>query len=283
VGKGRYAKEIWNFDGSSHLPELQEKLRASVMVRRLKADVLTELPAKRRQVVVLPTNGSKAAIKAEQDVWAKSEETIAAAEAEVEVALASGDEASYRAAVERLRAAQRIAFEEISQARHDLALAKLPAVVDYVRDALENTTKLVVFGHHRDVIESLTEALADVGAVKLYGGMSDSDKQASVDRFQTDDACRVFVGSIQAAGVGLTLTASSTVAFAELDWVPANISQAEDRCHRIGQRNCVGVVHLVIDGSLDSKMAQLLVCKQEIADAALDRHVAWLRDALIVS
>jgi len=68
----------------------------------------------------------------------------------------------------------------------------------------------------------------------------------------------------------LTLTAASNVVFAELDWVPANMTQAEDRCHRIGQKNAVLVQHLVLDGSLDARMAKVVVKKQKIVNQALD-------------
>jgi SWI/SNF-related matrix-associated actin-dependent regulator 1 of chromatin subfamily A len=106
--------------------------------------------------------------------------------------------------------------------------------------------------------------------VKLYGGMSDVEKENSVTRFQNDPTCKIFVGSIRAAGVGITLTAASKVVFAELDWTPANMMQAEDRCHRIGQTESVLVQHLVFDDSLDARMAEILVEKMEIIGAALD-------------
>ena len=80
----------------------------------------------------------------------------------------------------------------------------------------------------------------------------------------------MFVGGIQAAGVGITLTAAALVVFAELDWVPGNLAQAEDRCHRIGQVDSVLVQHLVLDGSLDARMAQILVDKMDIIAAAVD-------------
>ena len=131
--------------------------------------------------------------------------------------------------------------------------------------------KVVVFAHHHDVVDGLMEHFGDA-AVRLTGRDSQEQKQAAVDRFQTDPDCKVFVGSIQAAGVGLTLTAASNVVFAELDWVPANVTQAEDRCHRIGQNENVLVQHLVVDGSIDARMAQVLVEKQELADKALDNE-----------
>jgi hypothetical protein len=98
-----------------------------------------------------------------------------------------------------------------------------------------------------------------------------TDRDAAVTRFQTDPACMLFVGGIHAAGVGLTLTASAHVVFAELDWVPGNVTQAEDRTHRIGQTNAVLVQHLVLEGSLDARMVHILVDKQRVIDEALDK------------
>jgi hypothetical protein len=99
-----------------------------------------------------------------------------------------------------------------------------------------------------------------------------ASRQAAVEAFQNDPSCRLIIGSIGAMGVGLTLTASSHVIFAELDWTPANVTQAEDRAHRIGQLESVLVQHLVVKGSLDARMVELLIQKQEIADLALDEE-----------
>jgi hypothetical protein len=123
------------------------------------------------------------------------------------------------------------------------------------------------------VIDGIMEGLADAGinAVQLTGQSSQADRQHAVDGFQKG-AYQVFVGNIRAAGVGITLTASSHVVFAELDWVPGNVSQAEDRCHRIGQTESVLIEHLVFDGSLDATMAKTLVEKQAVIDQALDNR-----------
>jgi hypothetical protein len=122
------------------------------------------------------------------------------------------------------------------------------------------------------VIDSLMSGLADYHPVKLTGESSEQERQAAVDAFQNDPAVKVFIGSITAAGVGITLTASSHVIFAELDWVPGNISQMEDRAHRIGQTETVLVQHIVLQDSLDCRMAHLLVEKQAVIDSALDTN-----------
>jgi SWI/SNF-related matrix-associated actin-dependent regulator 1 of chromatin subfamily A len=138
-----------------------------------------------------------------------------------------------------------------------------------VKNALLASPKIVVFAHHRDVVSEIAAGFEDA-AVTLTGEDTPEARQAAVDRFQTDPACTLFVGSIRAAGLGLTLTASAHVVFAELDWVPANMTQAEDRTHRIGQRESVLVQHLVLQDSLDSRMARMLIKKQRVLDEALD-------------
>src|SRR3990167_241721 len=262
----------WDFSGASHLDELQDRLRANCMVRRLKKDVLTELPPKRRQIVELPTNGASKAVEAERKKWSSIEEDLSQLRDELDLAHAAGNPEEYEKAVKRLRDASKVAFTEISILRHETALAKLPKVVEHLEELLENGQKIVLFAHHHDVIEGIQSALAEreIHSVVLTGQTSPVDRQVAVDSFQNNENVQIFVGSIGAAGVGITLTASSTVVFAELDWVPGNVTQAEDRCHRIGQSESVLVQHLVLDGSLDARMAKALVEKQEIADMALD-------------
>jgi SNF2 family DNA or RNA helicase len=94
--------------------------------------------------------------------------------------------------------------------------------------------------------------------------MSDSKKQASVDRFQEDDSCQVFVGQIKAAGVGLTLTAAEVVIMNSLDWVPGNHEQAEDRAYRIGQNKMVNIYYMLMDKTIDNLVWKILNHKKKI-------------------
>jgi SWI/SNF-related matrix-associated actin-dependent regulator 1 of chromatin subfamily A len=264
--RGRFG---WDFDGASHLDELQEKLRATVMIRRLKANVLTELPAKRRQVIEIPANGCGDYVRRERDAEARHEGAARTLRAAVDAAREAGDENAYREAVYALRTAELAAFEEMARLRHDTAVAKVPYVVEHLRDVLEAGEKVVVFAHHHDVVDAIASEFGSA-AVVVDGRTPMAQRQVNVDRFQNDDAVAMFVGGITAAGVGITLTAASHVVFAELDWVPGNMTQAEDRCHRIGQRDSVLVQHLVLEGSIDARMAHTLVAKQATMDAALD-------------
>lgn len=262
----------WDFSGASNLDELQRRLRETIMVRRLKADVLKELPPKRRQVIVIPHDDKGAdAETAEFDRRAEVVQTLAA---QIELAKAADDAVGYAKAVEELKGIRKVLFEEMAAKRHQTALRKLPYVVEHLKEAVESSGKVVVFAHHHDVVDGLVQALAGDGIkhVVLTGETPMAQRQANVEAFQNDASIKVFIGSITAAGVGLTLTAASHVIFAELDWVPGNITQAEDRCHRIGQASSVLVQHVVMDRSIDARMTELLVQKQQVMDAALDKH-----------
>lgn len=263
----------WDISGASNLDELQDLLRSSGMIRRLKADVLTELPPKTRQVVVLPSDSIGALIKKEAAQIKQHEGEIKRLKAAVRAAKAQKDESAYREAVGRLKGAHNIAFTEMAAIRKELAIAKIPFAIEYIQNIIDEGEKVVVMAHHREVVDQL-QAEFGLAAVKLYGGMPEAEKSANVDRFQADPSCKVFIGSIRAAGVGITLTASQKMLFAELDWTPANMLQAEDRIHRIGQTGNALIQQLVFDGSLDAKMADTLIRKMEIIEQALDKSDA---------
>lgn len=271
VGK---SKKIFKFDGASNLEELQERLRSVCMIRRLKVDVLKELPPKRRQIIPLtPSDEAKKLIAEEMDVWEKKfGDDLALVEAALDIAEQNNDNNAYTQAVDKLKYIQRVAFIEMAKVRRQVAVVKIPAVIEHIEGLFEEgVNKLVCYGHHHEVIEKITEHF-EKSAVAVYGSTEMNDRQQAIDKFQDPRShVKLFVGGIMAAGTGLTLTAASTVVFAELDWTPGVIVQCEDRLHRIGQMNSVLVQHLVLDGSLDARMAQMIVEKQEIADRALDK------------
>lgn len=248
----------WDDNGASNLDELNAKLRKAGMLRRLKADVLTDLPDKVRQIIVIPPNTKT-----------------------LKEALRS--EAPYAQAVaEWLDGGPAVAFEDMSLIRKQVALAKTPLVVDHLVDLLDGgLDKVVVFAHHKEVVAELCTQLKAYNPVSIIGDTSNKQRQINVDRFQQEPSVRVFVGNIQAAGVGLTLTAASHVVMAELDWVPGNVTQAEDRCHRIGQKDTVNVQHVVVQGSIDERLVQAIVEKQKIQDQILDPCDSVYEDPLL--
>lgn len=270
----------WDMSGASNLEELQLKLRTSVMIRRLKSQVLTELPSKCRQVIEVEPEGYETELENERKAEAAGKarvNEVRARMAELKKRMKEpGHEellkAQYEHQVNLLREAQMVAFEEMSRVRKETAVAKTPDSISHIEALLENTDKLVVFAHHKEVVSRVADAFQDI-CVVVDGSTPLPRREENVKAFQEDKGVRLFIGSTTACGVGITLTASSTVLFLELDWVPANMRQAEDRCHRIGQRDSVLVQYLVVDGSLDARMAQTLVKKERIADRALDSGV----------
>jgi len=245
--KGKKVHMGWKWDGAKHLDELQLLMRERFMIRRLKKDVLKELPPKTRQVIVLEAKKGLTKLLAHERI--SYEEYVKTHGEEVDPP----------------------AFTEMSKIRKEVALAKVPYVIEYLKEVLDETQKAVVFFHHHDVGDAIMESFG-VTTVKVDGRTSLEDRQRAVDRFQTDPSCTLFIGGIRAAGVGITLTAASVVIFAELDWTPAVVTQAEDRLHRIGQKENVLVRHIVLNGSLDQRIVQAIIRKQEIADKTLDKE-----------
>jgi SNF2 family DNA or RNA helicase len=236
----------WDFNGASNLDELQELLRATFMVRRLKIDVLKDLPPKRRQVVLVePDAKGRALIEKEKVAY----ENVS------------------------MKPQDGVTLSEMSRLRKEVAVYKVPFVIEHVDDMLEGgIEKICIFAHHKEVVDALMAHYGNA-AVKIDGRVTKiEDRQAAVDRFQKDPTCKIFVGSILAAGVAITLTAAAYAVFAEIDWVPGNNSQAEDRIHRIGQTLRVLIQYILLEDSLDANMINKIMEKLQIIDAALDKQ-----------
>jgi SWI/SNF-related matrix-associated actin-dependent regulator 1 of chromatin subfamily A len=267
-GRFVYAGEnmVWDVSGASNMEELQSILRSSFMIRRKKSEVLPELPPVQRQVVELPARGLRRLINEETQAYDKHLDTLSDLRLAIEKAKVSESDADYHAAIKALRAGVMVALQEVSTKRHEVAMAMLPMAIEFIQDVMENEEKLIVFGHHHDVIDGIAEAFP--GCVKVRGGSS--KRQEAIDRFQADPEVKMFVGSIGAAGDTITLHASAHIIFVEDSWVPEDINQAEGRASRMGQLRGVYAQTLVLEGSLGAIMAKRRVAKQEIIDATLD-------------
>lgn len=281
-GEDEHHRGRRKFDGSSHLDELQDRLRSKsnngkgMMIRRLKSDVLPELPPKTRQIIALPVPKTAARlVNVELKNYARDRSDIEAALATADMMALRGLHVEYRSAVDKLHAAGKIAFNRIAALRHEVGRAKAPVVVEHLKSMLDGGLECVlVFAHHHDVIDCLVDGLAKYKPVKITGKETTQQKHDAVRRFQNDTSCRVVVGNIAAAGEGVTLNRASTVVICELTFVPGQIEQVEDRAHRIGQRSAVLVQHLVFDGSVDQRIVKILVEKTRMSEQALDiEHV----------
>jgi len=239
----------WDFTGATNTEELHKKLTRTVMIRRIKKEVLKDLPAKRRVVVPTEIDNLSDYQWAEEDFagWLRSNKD--------------------RVLGERTLSAKALA--KIEYLKQLAAKGKMTGVIEWIQNFLDSGSKLVVFATHHEVIDRLKEEFKGV-AVKLDGRDSAKTKQAAIDKFQQNDKIRLFVGNIKAAGVGITLTAASDVLFVELGWTPGDHDQAEDRVHRIGQKDSVTAWYLIASGTVEEQIAELLDKKREILTLLLD-------------
>ena len=268
IGDGQ---TVYDDSGHSNLGALQQVLRGTIMIRRLKKDVLKDLPAKRRCVIEIPHN-AKATVEAELAAYLARQEEIRKIRDEAKAAKGKDNQAEYAAAVSKLKTAKVAAFELIAKQRHETGIATLPYLLDHIQSIIEEGEKVIVFMHHVDLIKAIAAKFGNK-SVAIFGEVSAAQRQLNVDRFQTDPTCKVVVGNYGPMGTGWTLTAANRVVAGELDWVPGNMTQAEDRAHRIGQKEMVLVEHLVLQGSLAAYMATKVVEKQEVQTAALDTEI----------
>lgn len=233
--------------------QLRRDLQKHVMLRRRKADVLDELKDKVRH---------KEYIDADTDyymrelgrIWDKLESERGS------LSLGRGTpNPEIHTAIQRA----------IQRERQAAGAAKVPHVVDFVGNAMEIEESVVVFCHHRSIHAMLCDRLSQFSPVSIIGGQSDSARQDAIDAFQSGGT-RLMVAGLRAGNVGINLNTSRYVVFAELDWSPAIHLQAEDRLHRIGQKNTVFAYYLIGNGTLDGHVANVLVDKGTEIDAIID-------------
>ena len=249
----------WDFNGASNTGELNALLLKHAMLRRLKADVLKELPPKIYRTMPLEFD------RAEYD--------------RVESAF---NGINWRAGMEAIvRMGGNVpksdaAIVAIQKLREIAGYAKLGSAVEWIKDYTEEGEKLVVFAHNRQVIETIKRELetdADYcGAVGvIYGGISDEARADAVLNFQNDPAMRVIIVGIQAGGFGLTLTAATAVAFVQYPFSPGELDQAVDRVHRIGQgADSVTIYNLVAEGTVEELILELISSKRNVINAVID-------------
>lgn len=242
----------WDFSGATNTKELHDVLTSTIMRRRLKADVLKDLPAKVRAVISIPMTDSKK-YDAEEANFKREYDYIFGEE----ITPKQNSGADVLVQIEKLK--QKAVKE------------KLPSAIQWIRDYLETEDKLVVFTTHQFTVDRLIEELGEFNPVVIDGRTPMNHRQERVDKFQNDDNCRLFIGNVKAAGVGITLTASNATCFLELPWTPGEAEQAEDRVHRIGQEaDSIMAYYLVAEGTIEEEIAALLDEKAKVLTAVLD-------------
>jgi SWI/SNF-related matrix-associated actin-dependent regulator 1 of chromatin subfamily A len=258
------------FRGADAHLRLHWHLRARCFVRRLKADVLPQLPAKTRAIVPVELDNETEYRLAERDLiaWLRSQ-PLDLGELDAKVAAALRAERLVRCNALKLLAAR----------------GKLHAALAWIHDFCGSGERLVVFARHQEVQRAVLERFPH--ALHILGRDSAAARDAALRAFQEPDARadnQLIVCSIEVAGHGLTLTRASSVAFLELDWTPAKHDQAEDRCHRIGQQDAVNAYYLLAADTIDETISALLERKRAVIGAVtdgLDEDEQGVLDALV--
>lgn len=231
-------KSRWGLDvsGTSNSKELNKRMQ-KFMIRRMKKEVLPDLPSKTRQIIEIDIN---------------HKENKAVKELKYLMDISDSNE--------------QILFEEIALIRHETAKLKIPITIKHLKNI---DKKCLVFGYHKDVLEELHSNFPN--SALITGDTNMKKRQKHVEAFQSDPAIQFLFGNMNACGVGLNLTAAELVVFVELSWSPQDITQAEDRAVRIGQKNNVLIQHIVAKDSIEARLAKAIVKKQHNNFNILDK------------
>lgn len=241
-GRGKF---LADYGENENLSELSDKLYDTCMIRREKAKVLTQLPDKTRTDLYV-------------EISNRDEYDLAAAD--LAAYLREYTECTDREIRRKMRMEALVKFMTL---RSLASKGKVKQATDFIRNYLANGKPLIVFCSLKEIVKALQKQFPD--AVRVTGDDSLAEKQAAVDAFQNREA-QLIICSIKAAGVGLTLTASSNVAFVEFPWTYADCCQCEDRAHRIGQKNNVTCYYLIGRSTIDPVLYNIIHKKRSIAN-----------------
>ncbi len=246
----RFARQ---FTGDRSEERLHWHLRRRCFVRRLKSEVLPQLPAKRQVVVPVSLSNEREYRLAEQDViaWLREQPL---------------DLGTLDAKIATTLRAERLA--QLGLLKRLAAQGKLQTALTWIHDFLQSGEPLVVFAHHVEIQEAVMERFPD--ALHLLGRDPIRAREEAVRRFQEPGGPPLIVCATRVAAQGITLTRASNVCFLELEWTPAMHDQAEDRCHRIGQHDAVTAWYLLAADTIDETIAALLERKRGVVGAVTD-------------
>lgn len=264
-------KTIYTADGSSNTHELMRLLRDNYMVRRLKSDVLTQLPAKRRTTVTLNMT------KGDSDINLFIEKLR-----QIAIPLLKANGMSPEAALSDIRLALNDDADDgkkndpIFTLFVEAGLAKIEPAVEWLTDRISanEDLKFIMFSFHKEVQNALIEAInkrfPKYGHIKIDGEVSPKKRQTEKEKFQEDPNCRFAFLTFGAGYAGITLTAANYVVPVQMPWSPKIAEQAEDRAHRIGLEHEVEIPYLLGNNAFDSYMYKMLESKSDVSASTLD-------------
>ena len=248
--------------------ELNEKLRETCFVRRLKKDVYGELPELRNSIQLL--SPSEEHMRHYRTVEHDAIEWFA--EKARRIAEEEGSDGTAAYWHKRIRLEPAESLVRLTALREAVSTVKFDSVVAWLDNFIESSSdeKVIVFAEHIEFVEKIYNRYKDM-AVKIRGGVSIKDRAEAVDRFQTDPTCRIFIGNMQSASEGLTLTAASDVVFCELAWTPTMHEQCVSRCYgRANDMHGATAWYLLAPKTIDEYIYELLERKKKVVDAVTD-------------
>lgn len=233
----------WDYTGHSNLAELKEKLDGLVL-RRLKKDVLQELPPKIETLIRVELS------KEERKKYNKFYNDF-------EAIIDDGNRA--------------VQLARLTYLKQFLSAVKLKNAIEIIDNIIESDEKVVLFSQYLDPLHALKKGLGDI-AVVFEGKMSEEEKHKAIEQFQNNDKVKVFLGSVMASGLGISLTEAPTAIFLDLPWQPATIAQAMDRIHRIGQNKQVNIYYLVAQNTIENQIYDLISEKVMVINQLIDEN-----------
>ena len=238
-------RKVWNVNGASNLEELRDRTSRQVL-RRLKEDVL-DLPEKIITPIYLRLKSKKyEELMGEYYEWYNKNPNESKS--------------------------LTVQFNKLMKVRQAIAEGKVTDTIELIENILEQGKKVIVFTNFTDTLQQIHTHFGKK-SVYLDGTCSKAQRQYAVDQFQENEKISVFVGNIQAAGVGITLTAGEAVIFNDLSFVPAHHQQAEDRAYRYGQKNCVSVYYPIFDNTIEGVIYDMLMNKKNIIDTVMGDNI----------
>lgn len=261
IGKRR----IFDKNGASNMEEFHDLIRDTLMIRRLKTDdgVLDQLPSKRRVTQYIETDEDyiNDIQKIKEDLEAKVIEYYK---------LFNGNLGELK---RHILSETSSSEEGVFKAYNLAGLSKVDGICDWIKEKFdEGMKKLIVFGHHKNFLDAISDTLnhKKIKYIRIDGSTPKKKRFEYTEAFQNDESIEVAVLSINAASVGLTLTAASEVLIGEMPWTPALAQQAECRAHRNGQKEIVTCYYAIANGTFDGALWNMLSKKSMTSNTMLD-------------
>ena len=265
---GRYGRPIQQDNDENAIHELRTKVYPFIL-RRLKKDVLTDLPDKVEQLLYVE-------MSTEQRKLYEQRRLFYQAAIQEQITTQGLDKARFFI-LQALSELRQIASCPESRTEGEIISPKRELLMEHLGDAIANGRKALIFGNFLSVIESVGQDLEEADLPYLSMTGATRKRRELVDRFQHDEQIRAFLMTLKTGGVGLNLTAADTVFIFDPWWNISAETQAVDRCHRIGQKNTVFCYKLVCRDSIEEKMVELQEKKREILDAVISTDAGAMK------